>query len=225
MKDEEMRMFDYCERMDASFFAEPVNAFTNVFFILAAYLSYTYLQKSSSKVHTQNSIYILSTVLVCIGIGSFLWHTFATPWAELADVIPITVFIYVYLFAFVRLVLEQKIVTAVSALMIFTVVNYGMTRYADATFLNGSIAYAPALLSLLVLAVLARQKRRVSFLLQAIFVFILSLLFRSIDFMMCEAFSFGTHFLWHICNSIMLYMLMVFLMDTERVTEVRRHND
>lgn len=215
-----MHAFDYCERIDASFFAEPINAFTNIFFIIAAYLSYVYLQKSSSKVQTQNCVHILSNILVYIGVGSFLWHTFAAAWAELADVILITIFIYVYLFGFVRLVLEKKKSVAISALIAFSVLNYSITKYTDPNFLNGSIAYAPALLSLLTLALLARKKKRFSFLLLAILLFLLSLVFRSIDFIVCEFLSFGTHFLWHICNSIMLYMLMVFLMDSTSVKEV-----
>lgn len=220
-----MQVFDYCERMDASFFAEPINAFSNIFFIMAAYFSYVYLQKSSSKPQTHYSVQTLNGILVCIGIGSFLWHTFATAWAEFADVIPITIFIYVYLFAFVRLVLEKKILVVTAALIAFTILNYSITKYADPSLLNGSIAYAPALFSLLVLAFLARKKEKFSFLLLAIFIFLISLLFRSIDFMVCGFLPFGTHFLWHICNAIMLYMLMVFLMDSTSVSDLNKYND
>jgi len=209
-----MQEFYYCERMDASFFAEPVNAFTNVFFIISAYMSYRLLQKEFPGSEAIYSVYLLSLILVSIGVGSFLWHTVALPWAMLADVIPITLFIYVYLFSFVYYVLKQKAGIGIFALILFSLVNYGVENYVDKDLLNGSISYAPALLSLFVLALFSRNKKQFPLFVSAIFLFLLSLVFRSIDFIICESLSFGTHFLWHTCNAIMLYMLMVFLISS-----------
>ena len=217
-----MQEFYYCERVDASFFAEPINAFTNIFFIIAAYMSYRYMKQQSSKLKVQNSIVMLSCILVCIGIGSFLWHTVALPWAMLADVIPITLFIYVYLFSFVHYVLEKKMSVAVSALVLFSIVNYGIENFVDKNLFNGSISYAPALLSLFILALFSKKKEGISLFISAIFLFLLSLVFRSIDFMVCESLAFGTHFLWHTCNATMLYMLMVFLIKSSKPAEQRQ---
>ncbi|MDF1880174.1 ceramidase domain-containing protein [Sulfurimonas sp. MAG313] len=207
-----MQEFYYCERMDASFFAEPMNAFTNVFFIIAAYMSYKYLHKNTPNTKAKTSIYILNFILIAIGLGSFLWHTIALPWSMLADVIPITLFMYVYLFSFVYYVLQKKLYVAVLALFVFSFVNYGVESYVDKDLFNGSISYAPALISLFILALFSKNKKHLSLFLSAIFVFLLSLVFRSIDFFLCESFSFGSHFLWHICNASMLYMLLIFLM-------------
>ena len=67
----------YCERIDPSFWAEPLNAVTNAAFVLVA---------------------MLCAVLAVIGVGSFLFHTLATVWASLADTGPIAVFVLSYLY-------------------------------------------------------------------------------------------------------------------------------
>ena len=41
---------------------------------------------------------VLTVILALIGIGSFLFHTFAQTWASLADVLPILMFILVYIY-------------------------------------------------------------------------------------------------------------------------------
>lgn len=35
----------YCERLDTTFWAEPINAMTNIGFIFASFLQYTYIKK------------------------------------------------------------------------------------------------------------------------------------------------------------------------------------
>jgi hypothetical protein len=42
-------------------------------------------------------------------------------------------------------------------------------------------------------------------------VFTVSLVFRTIDEALCQTFPVGTHFLWHLCNAAMLYLLLVAL--------------
>ena len=45
---------------------------------------------------------VLAVILALIGIGSFLFHTFAQTWAGLADVLPILMFILVYIYVATR---------------------------------------------------------------------------------------------------------------------------
>ncbi len=42
-------------------------------------------------------------------------------------------------------------------------------------------------------------------------IFTVSIVFRTIDKMLCAAFPIGTHFLWHACNAIVLYLLFAAL--------------
>ena len=81
----------YCERTDASFWSEPVNAVTNLAFIVAAIVMW---HRARGEVPAQ----VLCAVLFLIGVGSFLFHTFATAWAAAADTTPILVFSLIYIF-------------------------------------------------------------------------------------------------------------------------------
>jgi len=76
--------------------------------------------------------------------------------------------------------------------------------------LNGSLIYAPALLILSLLGIhhLAVQRKEPYVLLAAVGVFILSLTFRTFDMEICPYFPLGIHFMWHILNSVALYLLM-----------------
>ena len=79
----------YCERISPDFWAEPINAITNVAFIISAYVAHRYMQRLGD---VNWRAYILIGLLTAIGIGSFLFHTFAVQWAMLSDVVPIFLF-------------------------------------------------------------------------------------------------------------------------------------
>ena len=81
----------YCERTDASYWSEPVNALTNAAFLVAALIMW---RRSEGRTGGR----VLSAILFSIGIGSFLFHTHATAWAGTADSTPILVFTLVYVF-------------------------------------------------------------------------------------------------------------------------------
>ena len=67
----------YCERVAQGFWGEPLNAVTNLAFIIAAVISWR-----SIRGHNMPYLYVLSIILFLIGVGSFLFHTFATSWAR-----------------------------------------------------------------------------------------------------------------------------------------------
>jgi CHASE2 domain-containing sensor protein len=81
----------YCERVDASFWAEPVNALTNLAFLVAAGAAYAAWRGSEAR---DPFGLALIGVTVAIGLGSFAFHTLATRGAALLDVIPIAIFVY-----------------------------------------------------------------------------------------------------------------------------------
>jgi hypothetical protein len=67
----------YCERLHAGLWAEPVNAASNLAFFLAAAGAYM-LWKREGK--NDRFILLLIGLAVLVGIGSTLFHTFATRW-------------------------------------------------------------------------------------------------------------------------------------------------
>jgi hypothetical protein len=80
----------YCERLSAGFWAEPVNALTNVAFLVAALLAARALAGRTALV---SGPVLLVALMALIGLGSFAFHTLATRGAALLDVIPIGLFV------------------------------------------------------------------------------------------------------------------------------------
>jgi hypothetical protein len=188
----------YCERLSPAFWAEPVNAVTNLAFVVAAVIMW---QRSFGLGRG------LAVVLFAIGVGSFLFHTFAQPWAGLADVAPILGFILLYVFAANRDFWQLSFWPALGLTALFI-------PYAAATVplfalipgIGGSAGYAPVPLLILVYAVLLRTRapQTAQGLAIGAGILIVSLTLRTVDEPLCGAIPLGTHFLWHILNGIML---------------------
>ena len=193
----------YCERTMPSLWSEPLNAVSNISFLIAA-LAIFQLTRRQQKVPT--GILILIILATSIGIGSTLFHTFATQWAILLDVIPIMLFQLGFLWIYSRQVVRMKYGSAGGLLVGFFCASNFRNKFTNV--LNGSLSYAPAFLFLLGLGVYhyQQQKREPLVLLAASGVFLLALLFRTLDQAICPYFAIGTHFLWHLCNGILLYL-------------------
>jgi hypothetical protein len=202
---------NYCERVDAGFWSEPLNAATNGAFILAAAYGFILWRRAGGRDWPGLS---LIGIMLIVGIGSFLFHTFANRWSRLADVLPIALFIYGYFLLALRRFLRFGIVAALAATGIFAVFNMVFPRLwfgvLPSVTLDGSVGYLPALAALLTVGCLclgAKVQRPGAALLTAAGIFALSLFFRSIDSAVCSAFPTGTHFLWHVLNGVVLLVL------------------
>ncbi|WP_332872141.1 ceramidase domain-containing protein [Pelagovum pacificum] len=192
----------YCERLDPGFWAEPVNALTNLFYLAGAIIMLTRSRRDGLPIAT-----ILSVLLGLIAIGSFLFHTIATAWASLADTIPIVLFILVYLFAANRDILRMR--WPVAALLTAAFIPYVailVPLLNRVPFLAISNFYWAVPLLLFAYAPIVARRRRAT---AAGFVaggalLCLSITLRSLDQPLCDQWPLGTHFLWHTLNSIML---------------------
>ena len=86
------KIYNYCERGgDPAFWAEPLNAVSNAAFIIAALFATRefFLRPSGQRGLAEAGLILLVYV---IGIGNFLFHTYATRWASIADTAPIGLF-------------------------------------------------------------------------------------------------------------------------------------
>ena len=205
----------YCERVDPSFWAEPINALTNIAFFVAAYFAWR-TAKARGPVDLWTGILI--GVIVAIGTGSFLFHTFAQFWAMLTDVIPITFFIYIYLcLALRRFFKLTSLKTALyfGALVAFDflVIRQVMPQGEAIAWANGSQDYAFPLFALLLFVpfMLWQRIEGSGLLVLAAAIFLVSLTFRTLDMAVCEAIPIGVHYFWHILNGLLLYVLMVLI--------------
>src|SRR3954462_7569392 len=83
----------YCERLDASVWAEPLNAASNAAFLIAAGAAFLRWRRTGAS---DGPALLLIGGVAVVAVGRFLVHTLANRWSELADVLPIAVFIYGY---------------------------------------------------------------------------------------------------------------------------------
>ena len=195
----------YCERVGSGLWAEPINALSNISFFLAAGAAW-YLAHRLGVL--SSAIWLLIGLLVAIGVGSSLFHTWATPLAKLLDVTPIALFQIAYLWIYSRQVIKLKSIWSV-LLVVLLLSSIIFTRQFTQIF-NGSIVYAPGLSILLGLGLYHWQQRKQGrvLLLTATGVFLMALFFRTIDLAICPEWAVGTHFLWHLLNGIVLYLSM-----------------
>lgn len=212
-------IFAYCERgPDATFWAEPLNALSNAAFLIAAAIAFSAWRAKAPP--RRGAIELALTALVAvIGIGSFLFHTFATRWASVADVAPIGLFMIAYLGYALRRFVGFGWPATVGGLALFIATLYGaeMVRCGDGTCLNGSVGYLPALAVLAGIGGLLSWQGHPAGRAIAIgaAVFALSLTLRTIDRSFCPYTALvasrplGTHFLWHLLNATLLGILLL----------------
>lgn len=194
----------YCERLDPSFWSEPINAVTNAAFLIAALIMW---RRSAGLPSGAQMAQLLCIILFAIGVGSFLFHTFAQTWAAMADVLPIIAFILVYIFAATRDFFAQKAWIAGIAVLLFFPYSAALTPlFAQIPGFESSAPYGPVPLLILIYALGLRQKapETANRLALGAALICCSLLFRSVDAPLCEVVPFGTHFLWHVLNAVAL---------------------
>jgi hypothetical protein len=194
----------YCERTGLSFWAEPLNAMTNVAFLIAAGFAFLQWRQSVAR-----DLPVLALIVITgiIGIGSFMFHTVATRGAELLDVIPIALFVCGYLLLALLRFVHLRTPIAIMILIGFFVLSQVVGGMLPDRFLNGSGAYLFPLTALIVVGWRVGSERG-SAILAAGALFAVSLVFRSIDQTVCHAFPWGTHFIWHLLNAAVLFILL-----------------
>ena len=207
---------NYCERTDASYWSEPINAVTNASFLIAAAICWRLIGDRRDF-----GARLLTIVLAAIGVGSYLFHTHAQIWSLIADVVPIQLFILIYLYyATVRFFgLPWWAGAAAVALFIPYAALTARGIAALVGPLNGSVGYAPVpiLIAAYALALRTRAPETARGLAIGAGILVASLFFRTIDGAVCDAIPIGTHFLWHVLNGAMLgWMIVVLLRDGEQ---------
>lgn len=187
----------YCERSGPGLWSEPLNAATNVLFVLAALLC-AWRARRRRQVDSE----ILAVILGSIGIGSGLFHLFATRWALWLDVLPILAFEFAYLGCYLRRVAGLSAPRVATMLVLFgaSVVFAGL----EPALFNGSLGYAPALLALAWLGWDYRRRTGSLLLLSMAAVFAVSLALRTVDLLVCPVWRWGTHWAWHSSNAVVL---------------------
>lgn len=199
------RVDEYCERTDFQFLSEPLNFFSNLLFWVAAWLAYCEIRRS--RVSSSTALRGLLVLLFLVGLGSGLFHSLATGWAKICDVGFIGIFVLWFLWFWAweirRYSLRQS--------LLFFAAFFALSGILQLIFMNlpvnGSQGYFGVAIFLLALG--RQQSGQLSgsrALTRAGWVFVGSLLFRTLDEQICAVWPFGTHFLWHSFNAAVCYL-------------------
>lgn len=196
----------YCERTDFSYWSEPVNAVTNAAFLIAAMLVW----RQTSGLPLARA---MAVMLAVIGVGSFLWHTHATQWAGLADVLPILGFILLYLFAATRDFLSLSWPASLGVTLLFFPYALGFGWFMGQMIpgLGANALYLSVAVLIAAYGLWLQGSQTGKGLLIGAGVLVASLGFRMADDAVCAVFPVGTHFMWHLLNAVMLgWMIHVY---------------
>jgi hypothetical protein len=222
------KVYSYCERGgDPSFWAEPLNAVSNGAFIFAGLAAAWQLARSPRKDHALFE-WLLILVILAIGTGSFLFHTYATVWAIPFDTVPISIFMLGYLgYALCRFARLPWIFIIAALIAFYASVRtmqgvhcanelLPMTEAAGKRCFNGTLGYTPAFAALVLVGtlLLVQGHKAAGYLFAAAALFLAAMTFRTIDLEVCTwavrgGRGVGTHFLWHTLNGLVLWVLML----------------
>jgi len=196
----------YCERLAPGFWAEPLNAITNLAFIIAAAAGFMLWRR---KTPSDRPVLMLIVIVATTGVGSFLFHTFANRWSMLTDVLPIALFINFYFFLAMRRMLGLNFWMALAVTIGFFLATPPIGALISPLFGSSSGYILPALAIFLVGFLFWRRDAAGGMrVLTAGLVFAVSLTFRTIDEPLCASIPVGTHFLWHLLNGTVLFLLI-----------------
>lgn len=236
-------VFLYCERgTNPALWAEPINAISNAGFFLAALMGWQLLLWRPPEERSADQ-YLLVALTFLIGFGSLAFHLYADEGTALADVIPIVLFMLVYLgFALNRFLTVPPGWTVLLAIGFALLVGAAMRvqcwdggiGFAGSAVpdgakpcLNGSVAYLPALGALIVIGMLLaeRHHRAGPYVVWAAAIFAISIVFRTVDLAFCnqvviDGRNVGTHFIWHLLNALVLFLLLRASLEAGRVAAI-----
>ncbi len=199
----------FCERVDLSYGAEPLNSLTSGMFLVAAYVMWR-----RTRGHGLPLADTLICILALIGVGSFLFHTSATRWAMALDVASVWLFLFVYLFAANRDFLGWHGAGAFVGTVAFIPFASALMPLLDAIpFLRISSLYwtVPLLIGMYAPFAGRKDPRTARGLLWGAGLLCLSITLLSLDEIVCPVLPFGTHVWWHLLTGVMFgWMIEVY---------------
>jgi hypothetical protein len=188
----------YCERVEPGFWAEPLNAVSNVAFLIAAIAVWLAGRHHSTRA--------LALVIGLIFVGSSAFHTTATQWGSALDTGFILVFLLYYIVLFAHRFAGVRWRWAWVAAPAFVVLTVLVALAAGLVGFEGPGMYLSALLVLAGIATWWSGPERRLFAAAAV-VFTVSLTLRTLDEPLCETLPIGTHYFWHVLNALTLYLV------------------
>jgi hypothetical protein len=201
---------NYCERTDGSFWSEPLNAVSNVSFLIASIAAWLFIRRVARQTgRPAAELYALPALIFLIFFGSSAFHTTASRWGVALDSGSISLYMLYFIVLWVRLYWDQPWARAWIAAPAF--LAFSAVVSVAAVGLPGT--YLAAVLGMLVLAALLlfsrHEDRKIHWprYLTAALVFAVSLTARTLDDPLCGSMPIGTHYIWHTLNGVVLYLV------------------
>lgn len=206
----------YCERITTGMMAEPLNVYSNVAFLVAAFFAWRFGKKNEVLGPVEN---LMLVMLVLIFVGSSLFHMFANRWSMIADLAPIFLFQFLFVFQYGKFIARHDDKPAIKASCIAFIFVGFVALFAKLPIdnFNGSVIYLPALLFMVLFAIYHSRKARkngFAIWLSVIFLFC-GLAMRAFDLEVCEFQVSGTHYGWHFFAAAAMYFALRGLLATK----------
>ena len=135
----------YCERVGPGLLAEPLNAVSNISFLLAAWAAWVLASRTGTL---SAGVRVLIAIAASVSIGSILWHTYATSLTLILDIVPVLIFIIWYVWLYTRSVIGMRSLFAVACAAAFLLGTVVVIPYFYV--LHGALVYVPSLIVTLV---------------------------------------------------------------------------
>lgn len=209
----------YCERSYAGSFGEPLNLITSLLFLIAAYIAF----KQTAKVSQGSRFWLQAGTLFIgiIGVGSIAFHAAPSNITLLFDAVPIYIFLLIVLSVLLLDLTGSNVITS-TAIALYVVCLIIVTLFVPSDFLNGSSRHALTFMFLLLILFLSFMKYRIHVLglVGAILLYAMAIVFRSIDYYVCNDLAVGTHFLWHVLNATAAFLAIRFLVRIDMLKNI-----
>lgn len=217
--------YGVCERTALGPLAEPLNVLSSLaFMVVAVAIFRQYRRHEDLENKWKWDVHVLTVLTFIIGVNSVAFHAFPNPTTELADTLTIVLFIVLYFWCVLFRIGRTTIFQAGVCFTAFVGFSHILVHQFPRA-LNDSIGYLSSMIALIMIAVYLFLKARPSsthFMLAAI-VGVVSLFCRAIDRELCGMLPTGTHFLWHMLNATLMYILLKQLVrNVNRVARLKR---
>jgi hypothetical protein len=201
-------LFGYCERDVPGLLAEPLNAASNVAYLLAGIGLFRLQAAMIRRGETvPGEVQSLPWLSVAVATCSLLFHLFATRWSGALDSLAILLWCAVGIYSVVRRGTRLASAWPLAAAIAFAATSFGLSRALPPGLLGGSAAYLPNLVALAAVAVYLRfvgAPAGAGFT-GATVLFAAALVVRTADRPLCAAIPSGTHFVWHLMTGWLLW--------------------
>ncbi|MBI4405907.1 MAG: ceramidase domain-containing protein [Deltaproteobacteria bacterium] len=189
---------------------EPVNLFSNIAFILAALLLF---RKRARHPNVSPLVALVPWLILTVGVGSTLFHSFAMFWSILADTIPIGVCVLWMFGLLIRKAFQLQLWAILLAYTLLLIATLFFVVTVDGHSVNFSQPYFAAVIAIVVIAILSQIQKiqgRHRLVLAGL-AFVLALIARMGDAAICPHLAVGSHFAWHIFSACGFYLIADYL--------------